>query len=411
MPTDSGVGTMLFALAGPADADNIGPAIWSVARDGTPVSVYVADAVVYRDLHTIWWRQECPNLTVVSVVPWGKRGQLRERIGRLRWNRWRLARALRRSNVRLVVMEWSEGIAHQSISPLRTVVRWLSADVFMQLQFVAHDLEIPTAALPHGHSTKTTIIRSEHVRTEMAKHAGKLPFADRDSHAAYVFASEYHREAIVTNSSMSGANTKVWGSARFNDLWVERLYAEAPPANLPPLSESQRRRVLFFIPKWQNLVDRVATMELIAALGSEPQLQVVVRGHLRAGDAALSDAETSLLGKCNVVMVSDGVSSPSLIRASDVVVDVDSSIAFDAVLKGKPYVRPRYLQDSSVRTIWDELGGAHQTDSCASTVELLTRPTLEPAPRSAVFDDVVFGGPGDAVLARYRNELRALAKL
>ena len=65
-------------------------------------------------------------------------------------------------------MEWSEGIAHQSISPLRTVVRWLSADVFMQLQFVARDLEIPTAALPHGHSTKTTIIRSEHVRTEMA---------------------------------------------------------------------------------------------------------------------------------------------------------------------------------------------------------------------------------------------------
>lgn len=306
-------------------------------------------------------------------------------------------------------MEWSEGIAHQSISPLRTVVRWLSADVFMQLQFVARDLEIPTAALPHGHSTKTTIIRSEHVRTEMAKHAGKLPFADRDSHAAYVFASEYHREAIVTNSTMSGANTKVWGSARFNDLWVERLYAAAPPANLPPLSESQRRRVLFFVPKWQNLVDRAATMQLIAALGADDRVQLVVRGHLRAEAAALAPEERAVLERGNVVLITDDVSSASLINACDVVVDVDSSIAFDAVLLGKPYVRPRYLQDASVKTIWDDLGGAHQTSSLADTVALLSSDALEPAERHHTFDGVVFGGDGATVLARYRDGLRSLA--
>ena len=75
MPTDNGVGTMLFALAGPADADNIGPAIWSVARDGTPVSVYVADAVVYRtctpsggvrNVRTSRWSPWCHGVNVVS---------------------------------------------------------------------------------------------------------------------------------------------------------------------------------------------------------------------------------------------------------------------------------------------------------------------------------------------------------
>jgi hypothetical protein len=168
--------------------------------------------------------------------------------------------------------------------------------------------------------------------------------------------------------------------------------------------------VLFFVPKWQNLIDRQATIQLISTLGSHPQLQLVVRGHLRASDAALSDTEAAAFRQASVVMMSEGVSSPSLIDACDVVVDVDSSIAFDAVLRGKPYVRPRYLQDESVRTIWDELGGAHQTDSCEATVALLTQPTLQPAPRDSAFDEVVFGGSGEVVLSRYRDELRALAQ-
>ncbi len=401
---------MLFALAGPADTDNISPAIWSVARDGSPVVVYVADVAVYRDLQEVWWREECPNVKVISVVPWGPRGQFWERIGRLRWNRWRLKRALSQSDVRLVVMEWKEGIASQQPSLLKAMVRRWSADFFLQLQFSARDLGIPTVALPHGHSTKTTIILSEHVRSEMEKHSGKLPFADRDSHTAYVFASDYHRDAILTNSSMSGVNARVWGSARFNDAWVKRLYEVVPNVSLPPLGDSQRRRVLFFVPKWQNLIDRQATIQLISTLGSHPQLQLVVRGHLRASDAALSDTEAAAFRQASVVMMPEGVSSPSLIDACDVVVDVDSSIAFDAVLRGKPYVRPRYLQDASVRTIWDELGGAHQTDSCEATVALLTQPTLQPAPRDSAFDEVVFGGSGEVVLSRYRDELRALAQ-
>ncbi|MGA1031994.1 MAG: hypothetical protein ACO3US_06120 [Ilumatobacteraceae bacterium] len=401
--------TMLFALAGQADADNISPAIWSVARDGSPVLVYVADAAVRRELATAWWLRECPNVNIVSVAPLGPHGGVRERIGRLRWNRWRLKRALEQSNVRLVIMEWKEGIAHHHASWLRSLVRWWSADVFMQLQFVAADMGIPTVSLPHGHSTKTSIIRSEHIRSEMAKHSGKLAFADRDSHAAYVFASEYHRKVIVNNSTMSGTNTYVWGSARFNDVWVQRLYDATPTTELPPMVGGQIRRVLLFVPKWHNLVDRVETMKLIGALGNQPELQLVVRGHLRARDTSFSESESALLHRSNVVMVPEGISSPSLIRGCDVVVDVDSSIAFDAVLLNKPYVRPRYLQDASVRTIWDELGGAHQTDSCEATVALLTQTTLQPAHRDATFDDVVFGGSGEIVLNRYRDELRALA--
>jgi hypothetical protein len=400
--------TIVFALAGKADTDNIAPAIWSVARDGTPVLVYVADDEVYKELQTAWWRLECSHVRVIRIRNNGSSNFI-NRLYRVRWNRWSMRRQFRHHNVGLVVMEWKEGIVHRQVAKWREITETISSNFFFQLQFAARDMQVPTAALPHGHSTKTSIIRSKHVQAVMDANGGKLPFADRDSHAAYVFASGYHRDVIVDHSTMSGHNTQVWGSARFNDAWVARLYAATPPAELPTLRSEQLRRVLLFVPKWHNLVDKAQTLQLIAALGAERRIQLVVRGHLRADDTTLSAKDLAMIQQSDsIVMVKDHITSPSLIKACDVLIDVDSSIAFDAVLLGKPYVRPRYLQDASVTTIWDELGGAHQTDSLQATVELVSNAVLQPVPRDPTFDEVVFGGAGADVLQRYRDGLLAL---
>lgn len=402
-------GVFVFALAGKADADNIIPVIWEVSRDGQRCDVVITDRGVYATQHDAWWVRERPSVRVTANFATDGAPSLWERIRRVKWNRAAVRRYLRRRDVRLVAVQWREGVAHDAAGALRRALRWWSTDYFVQLQLAAAELGIPTVALPHGHSTKTTVIRSRHVREMSAAHGDRLPFADRDSFAAYVFCADYHRDAIVEGSTMSGGNARVWGSARFNDAWVPRLYAESSPITLPPLAAGVKRRVLFFVPKWQNLVDRQATMQLIAALGANTNIQLVVRGHLRAEAATLEQAERAILERGNVVLIANDVSSPSLISACDVVVDIDSSIAFDAVLLGKPYVRPKYLQDASVTTIWDQLGGAHQTDSLEATVNLLSSDTLAPAPRDRTFDDEVFGGPGTTVLARYSDGLREIA--
>ena len=402
-------GTVLFVLAGKADADNIAPAIWSIAREGHAVVIQVVDAEVFADLQSAWWLPQCPNVDIQLIKSCASTGVLK-RLYQLGWNRWSMRRMLRQLDARIVVMEWKEGVAHRSPKRWRRITQWLATDYFLQLQLAAQQLSIATVALPHGHSTKTTIIHSQHVQAVMDGNAGRLPFADRDSHAAYVFASEYHRDVIVGHSTMSGNNTQVWGSARFNDEWVPKLYTATSTAQLPPLRPTQHRRVLLFIPKWHNLVDKQRTLQLIAELGSCESLQLVVRGHLRARDTTLTEPEMALLQKAdNIAWINDNTSSPSLIKACDVLVDVDSSIAFDAVLLNKPYVRPRYLQDASVRTIWDTLGGAHQTDSLSDTVALLTKDTLLPAPRDPQFEQVVFGGAGVDVLRRYRDGLLTIA--
>lgn len=402
-------GTYVFALAGKADADNIIPVIWETSRDGQRCDVVITDREVFAAQSTAWWVRERPSVRIIARLANGGAPSFVERLRRLVWNRAALRRFLRSRDTRLVAVQWREGIAHDSASFLRRGIRWWSTDFFVQLQLAAADLGIPTVALPHGHSTKTTVIRSSHVQAMSSEHDDKLPFADRDSFAAYVFCSDYHRDAILQSSTMSGGNVRVWGSPRFNDAWVPELYAQSPSADLPSRPMSAMRRVLFFLPKWQNLIDRSATMQLISALGGDERIQTVVRGHLRAEATTLEPAERDVLERGNLVIVTDDVPSPSLIAACDVVVDVDSSIAFDAVLLGKPYVRPKYLQDASVTTIWDQLGGAHQTDSLDETIALLTADTLAPAPRDRAFDDVVFGGSGATVLARYRDGLREIA--
>jgi hypothetical protein len=243
----------------------------------------------------------------------------------------------------------------------------------------------------------------------MNRNDGRLPFADRDSFDTYVFAAHYHREAVLAHSDMSGRNAAVLGSARFNDLWVTRLYEHTPTAVLPDLRGEQRRRVLFFIPKWNNLVDVSQTIDLMLALGSHPSLQLVVRGHLRSDDATLShENQDRLTASSNIVFADNGVSSPALIKACDVLIDVDSSIAFDAVLLRKPYIRPKYLQDNSVSAIWDRLGGAHVSSSCEETLRIVTRADLVAATRDPSFDQIVFGGPGGQVLDAYVTELSNL---
>ena len=402
-------GTVLFALAGKADADNIAPAIWSIAREGHAVAIQVVDADVFSDLQSAWWLPQCPNIDI-ELIKSSTSTRVLRRLYQLRWNRWFMRRMLRQLEIRLVVMEWKEGVAHRSPKRWQRITQWFATDFFLQLQLAAQQMNISTVALPHGHSTKTTIIRSQHVQAVMDGNSGRLPFADRDSHAAYVFASTYHRDVIVGHSTMSGKNTQVWGSARFNDEWVPQLYGATTAAQLSPLRPEQLRRVLLFIPKWHNLVDKEQTLQLIVELGACNSLQLVVRGHLRASDTTLTEQEVaSLKNTGNIVLLGDNTSSPSLIKACDVLVDIDSSIAFDAVLLGKPYVRPRYLQDASVGTIWDTLGGAHQTDSLIDTIALLTDETLSPAPRDPQFEQVVFGGAGVDVLRRYRDGLLAIA--
>jgi len=320
---------------------------------------------------------------------------------------------LKKSDAQVCIFEWGDGIWEDQPrhDVLSRVKRWAFTDFVLQAQYACAGLGIPTVSLPHGHSTKTMLIQSDRVAEAFAANNGKLPFANRNSFAKYVFCSGYHRDVIVENSSMSGNNVEVWGTARFSPEWIEQLYKIAPLVNLPSLRSNQKHRVLMFLPKWHNLVNKTATLSLLTALGKLENIQLVIAGHVRGADTQLTASETAELAALpSVVFAPQGSASVSLIKTSDALIDVDASIALDAIQLGKLYVRPKYLQDASVETIYDTLGGAVQASSEQEMVALLSTAVLPTNVVSPTFTEVVIGDVASNISKQYYLKLKALTQ-
>ena len=100
----------------------------------------------------------------------------------------------------------------------------------------------------------------------------------------------------------------------------------------------------------------------------------------------------------------------SLIKTSDVLIDVDASIALDAIQLGKLYVRPKYLQDAAVQTIYDTLGGAVQAGSEQEIVALLSTAVLPTNVVSPTFTEVVIGDVASNISNQYYLKLKALTR-
>jgi len=391
----------VLLVGGMAELDQFTPIACALARHGEVVHLLVEELLLGKgDPREALLR----NASNVSIHPIRMPSS---RISQLAWSARRVRTLLRRLDAGLVGVEWGNGIAGREANRgwlLRLKDRFASTPA-IQLQIIARELGIPVVSLPHGHSTKTSLVPSEHIREVAASHGGKLPFADRDSFAAYVFASDYHRRVIVDNSTMSGANAEVWGSVRFSKEWIDELYSR-PGASI---DSGSLRRVLMFLPKWHNSVDRPQTIALLRALGSTPGVHVAIAGHIRAKDTALTEAEVTELSKLpSLQFVGSQWSSIELITWCDVLIDVDSSIAFDAIRLGKVYVRPKYLQSDAVTTIYDTEGGAHQPMTQSALLDIVVAPMLMPAPVSTSFWSVVAGDGAESVADRYARKLRQL---
>jgi len=403
----------IFVLRGSADIDQMTPVIWQCLKHGEHVHAVIASDFDATNDFRLKFLSAYPTLEL-HLLP---EAQLAKSIWsillRVRWNRTRMLMLMKNLNAQVCVFEWGDGIWEDQpqSSLLLKIRRWAITDFVLQAQYACAKNGIPTVSLPHGHSTKTTLIRSNSVTRAFAANNGKLPFANRNSFAKYVFCSGYHRDVIVGNSTMSGNNVEVWGTARFSPEWIEQLYKIAPSVNLPSLRSDQKHRVLMFLPKWHNLVNKTATISLLTALGKLDNIQLVIAGHVRGADTQLTTSETAALATLpSVVFAAQGAASVSLIKQCNVLIDVDASIALDAIQLGKLYVRPKYLQDASVQTVYDTLGGAVQASSEQEIVALLSAAVLPTNVVSPMFTEVVIGDVASNISKQYYLKLKALTQ-
>lgn len=405
----------VFFLRDAANVDQMAPVIWQCLKNDVDVLALIAGEFPIASDYRLSFLSTFKGFRVKAMSQLNADAATNRSLRLLRplWSYYRVRRMLQREAASLCVFEWGDGIwpNPKLASPIAFLKRRFFAEFVLQAQYACAYLGIPTVSLPHGHSTKLTLIRSASVKSVLDANNQKLPFANRSSFAKYVFAARYHRDVIVENSDISPTNVEVWGSARFSPEWTKVLYEISPPATLPKRTAQQTCTVLFFVPKWRNLIDRPETIELFIALAAEPTIQLVIKGHIRGSDSQLTETEiAAILAGGSAVFADPDAPSTSLIAAVDVLVDADSSIAFDAINLGKLYIRPRYLQQDSVQTVFDKYGAALQADSQSQVISALSQAPLPVVEVSDEFRRAVIGDVSTNITFTYFQKLRALSR-
>ena len=218
---------------------------------------------------------------------------------------------------------------------------WISSNSIFPIEFVqnvvatAKSMGLKTVSLPHGDSPHANML----VRVEELK---------LEPHTKFAAASMFDR--IVVPNELCATRFRpftddsavaVLGSPRYCDEWLaklETLLPESPLQNNP----DQFNIVLFLRKRdfsifWEE-VDRV--VRLLAAF---PEVKLIVKAHTRGGWKQPLSRNRALRQLGNVEFVASKVHSAHLLSWADVVIDIATSVAFEAVKIGKPVLAADYL--------------------------------------------------------------------
>ena len=218
---------------------------------------------------------------------------------------------------------------------------WISSNSVFPIEFVqtvvasAKDMGLGTVSLPHGDSPHANLL----VRIEELK---------LEPHTKFAAASMFDR--IVVPNELCATRFRpfaddsavaVLGSPRYCDEWLKVLGTLLPQS--PLQSDTDKLKIVLFLRKsvfsifWEE-VERVVRL-----LASFPQVQLIVKAHTRGGWRQPLSGNRALRQLDNVEFVAAEVHSAHLLSWADVVIDIATSVAFEAVKIGKPVLAADYL--------------------------------------------------------------------
>ncbi|MEO6823994.1 MAG: hypothetical protein ABI167_04575, partial [Nitrosospira sp.] len=235
------------------------------------------------------------------------------------------------------LLEWSfKGIDEGAV-----VFDWITKDSPVSVEWVetvvstARTMGLGTVSLPHGDSP--------HINQLIRHHEWSLK-PDALFSAARIF-----DRLVVPNELCAGRfrpflddqSIAVLGSPRYCDEWLSKL-AELSPASPLARSGSQLKVVIFlrksnFTTFWEEVA------EVVCMIAAFPKVELVLKPHTRGGWKQSLTKNASLRRLQNVSVADDNVHSIHLMRWADVIVDLATSVVFEAVKMKKPVLAADYL--------------------------------------------------------------------
>ena len=234
-----------------------------------------------------------------------------------------LTRTFEGSDEGVVAFDWVE--RNSTIS-----VEWVEIVVSM-----VHDRGLSIVSLPHGDSPHA----SQLIRRNEVKLGPDYLFS----------AGRMFDRLVVPNELCAGrfrpfmdnGRIAVLGSPRYCDEWLTKLQTLLPPT---PLTRSDSKlKVLMFLRKSNFTTFWEEVGYVVQLIASFPGVELMIKPHTRGGWQQTLTRNSSLRKLPNVSVAGGGVHSAHLLEWADVIVDLATSVSFEAVKVGKPVLAADYL--------------------------------------------------------------------
>jgi len=206
---------------------------------------------------------------------------------------------------------------------------------------------------------------------------------------------------------MSKNKIKQLGSARFNREWINVLYNLLPEFVIE--KSADKLKILIFLRNFNSPTHWNEVLITLDLLLQFPDVFVVVKHHTRNGTIKILKEkypELAEANQINLVSVDQDINSVSLIKWADVILDLGTSISFDAIFWGKPILSMEYLHANQSTS-------AHYLKSCEmksrddtyntikSLIENKHQTYYNEEERKHFIHEVLYGGNPENILDGY----------
>ena len=390
--------------------------IWKCLEKGDRAFAVFAEPYPYLGDYRVQFLLQYPQFKVIKLAGLNSSRSSVRVLGRIIWNSSTLRFLLRRYKIAACFMEWGPGIpspngnnglfheiralsqSRDSVGrgrALRQLLDRVFEPVRIALISASHRLALPVWALPHGINTKLRVDHNPKIRAAMSQNGGKLLREDRNCFTVWVFSTEFERQLAIEHTGMRPSVAQTWGSLRFCPEWMQ-IVEKICPKDTSRSRDKGQIRLIFFLPKWHNFVDKQETLHLLRTLSERDEIQLILKPHPRKGTSELEeDVLKKLLLKPNVSLNVES-HSPGLIRDADVVIDIGSGMSIETILRRTHLIYPAYLHQN--RLIFDDFAGcliAHSLEEVQDFLDKIIHGRQPPPAEDEVrplINQLLYGG-------------------
>lgn len=238
------------------------------------------------------------------------------------------------------LLKRSFGGSHEGAHEGVVVFDWIERNSSICVEWVAVMLStaramgLGTVSLPHGDSPHASqLIRRRELRLEP-----DTTFANAGIFDKVVVPNELC--SVRFRPFMDNRKLAVLGSPRYCDEWLAKLATLMPPS---PLTRSDSRlKVVIFLRKSNFSTFWEEVGEVVRIVAGFPGVELIIKPHTRGGLQQSLTKDASLRRLPNVSVAGD-IHSIYLMNWADVIIDLATSVVFEAVKAKKPVLAGDYL--------------------------------------------------------------------